>query len=689
MRASYPWNVRGWRERGLVAVLFLVGCYPAAPVPDGAWVIDHALVWTGTGEVLEDRYVVILDDRVIHVALGEPPAGSFTIVDAGGGVVMPGLIDGSVRLADPGTPADLGDLSLMALGAHLAAGVTTVVDTGSPAWVRERQARVAAGEIVGPEIIAAGPVLGDTTAPSADDVPAPAPCQRLWRGDRCFDAPPLSDPLGGLGTHRVAALRAGAGADPGDLEAPAGTDYVAWIASSDDLAAALDADVTRFANPPYLDEMAAAAAADVDWVASSLAAHDLLARAGAGSPLFVDDPRVPAITRATWMVYADGEEDGGTLDAWRARAAMAADQRDIAAANLERLGPGPLIAGSAAGAPFVPHGLGLHHELSLLAGSVYADDLNHHAVLQQATVLSAQRLGREDLGTLRDGVTAGDGRRADLLILSPGCTPWTDLGCFGEAGAIRGVVLGGELLEGDALEALAAGEVSCDAVRGSGCPTPADSDVCFSNDDCPSDQKCDARIRECAGICQGALDTCAGGARGGPGGGGGGGGGGPDDDDAGGPDDDDGPGPDDDDGPGPDDDDGGPDGDGGYCRRADGHPAALEAAGDTDHWVCRQPDECLPGAATHPSCGPDGLFGCEIRGAAEVCVPAGMGAVGDGCVPGYPEAGCAPDLVCREATDGPFDHRCRAWCDDLDDCGPGESCAPIPGTAWQVCEPPP
>jgi len=117
----------------------------------------------------------ITDELPADVAVGQ------IIDEFDGRVVLPGFIDSRVQLAEDGSTTFTGDHVLEHLRAQLAAGVTTVIDSGGPTWLfdlRDRTARSpgSAGHILGPRILASGPYL--TSA-------GQYPCEANLRTDRC------------------------------------------------------------------------------------------------------------------------------------------------------------------------------------------------------------------------------------------------------------------------------------------------------------------------------------------------------------------------------------------------------------------------------------------------------------------------------------------------------------------------
>lgn len=116
-----------------------------------------------TGDTILRDQTVLVEDGVI-TAIGPaastlPPAGAF-LIDGRGKYLMPGLVDAHVHLEyfdDPGI-----------LALFVANGVTTVRNMDGRPYLLEWKKRVAAGELVGPMIHTAGPVL-DGDPPLRDD----------------------------------------------------------------------------------------------------------------------------------------------------------------------------------------------------------------------------------------------------------------------------------------------------------------------------------------------------------------------------------------------------------------------------------------------------------------------------------------------------------------------------------------
>jgi imidazolonepropionase-like amidohydrolase/ABC-type multidrug transport system permease subunit len=131
--------------------------------------IQHARIFTATGEVIENGAVLVRDGKIHTIYRGEaPPAKTLNAVEieAAGKTLLPGLIDMHVHLGAPGgfyaDPKKYAAPKLTArrLQAYLYSGVTTVKSTGD--WIGqilELRGQQQRGELLASELYAVGPLF--------------------------------------------------------------------------------------------------------------------------------------------------------------------------------------------------------------------------------------------------------------------------------------------------------------------------------------------------------------------------------------------------------------------------------------------------------------------------------------------------------------------------------------------------
>ncbi|XXX73796.1 amidohydrolase family protein [Sorangium sp. So ce134] len=372
--------------------------------------------------------VVIEGDRVKQVVFGERDvdvAGG-EVVDVAGKTVLPGLIDlhvHSLSVAGPYAYVDA-DLHLEDhTKAMLRAGVTSYLDLGSSQRVIfEQRARIDAGELLAPQLFAAGPLLTPTGG---------HPCYRgSPPGDLCLfiDAP--GDVAGAFeallprrpdvikvvlesgGSRLLPRLSRPSVAAIAEAAAAAGVPVIAHATEAVDIDAALDAGVTLFAHVPDQErispELARRMAAARAVVVPTLVVTDGLYRTASGALTELDDAAladdvpadvISALRDPSLVAELRTARFQGLSKAWR----------DNAAANLltcYQAGVG-IAAGSDAGNPGVFHGLSLRREVALLVEA----GMPPIAALAAATSAAADVLGRPDLGRLEEGALA------DVLVV--------------------------------------------------------------------------------------------------------------------------------------------------------------------------------------------------------------------------------------------------------------------------------
>ncbi|KYF64286.1 amidohydrolase, partial [Sorangium cellulosum] len=357
---------------------------------------------------------VVPDEGDVEVAAGE-------IVDVSGKTLLPGLIDLHVHSLSVAGPYAYHDSDLHLedhTKAMLRSGVTSYLDLGSPRRaIFEQRARARAGEVLAPQVFAAGPLLTVTGghpcyhgSPPGDfclfiDSPADVAgaFEALLPGAPDFIKivlePGGSQPLPRLSPASVASIAQAAGA--------AGIPVIAHVAEADDIEVALDASVTRFAHMPDLDlispELASRMAAAGAVVVPTLSVMDGLSRVADGALDELDDPALRDDVPAD--VIAALRDPSLLADITTARyREIVKGSRDRAIANLVTLHEAgvTVAAGTDAGNPAVFHGLALRREIALLveAGMPPID------ALAAATRAAADVLGRPDLGRIEEGALA-------------------------------------------------------------------------------------------------------------------------------------------------------------------------------------------------------------------------------------------------------------------------------------------
>ncbi len=229
---------------------------------------------------------------------------------------------------------------------------------------------------------------------------------------------------------------------------------------------------------------------------------------------------LPAVTSTHWVDTLNSIPiDAGAeaaLDHWYSQTVLANSWQLNAASGLGRVMPYglPVVAGSGAGSPFVPHGLSLHWELKTLKeawethpqailGNGVAQPDNFQTLLcrealRAATELPAQLLGLGDRGRIEVG------RRADLVVLSPDRNPLQEIEntvyidrVFRDGRELIPTVMA--VNQGpwpDQVEAAPGGNIDS---------------VCFVDGDCSAGLNCDLLNHSCRPECSyaGALDECS------------------------------------------------------------------------------------------------------------------------------------------------------------------------------------
>lgn len=427
----------------LPALLLLLALLPlsAAPAPaeEPTLVVENARVLVGDGTVLERGAVLVSGDRIVEVTSDPVEAPGARRIDAGGGTVLPGLIDTHVHLLmeklfeQPRTDEEmsrfLGERVPERLEAFTRTGITTVFSPGDYwPFAGEIRDRVRAGELPGPRYDTAGPLF---TSPGGH--PAATFCGDLdVGGDNPWCREHLTVEVASPQEARDAVARlAGEGADALKLvwgPAPGAT--------------VLDEAVVS----PLID---AAHHHDLRAYGHILEPGMALAAIEKGLDALVHlpaaDPEGEELERVVDAMEREEVPAATTLTIFDSMARMLAEQGDEeATATLEHLLAGmrrtlvhlaeeaPDLVALGTDSPHLAPADAYHREIELVHGA----GLTPEQIIQAATRNAAAFLGLGDeLGTLEPG------KRADLLVVEG--NPLADLADLREVAV---VVQGGEVV---------------------------------------------------------------------------------------------------------------------------------------------------------------------------------------------------------------------------------------------------
>lgn len=136
---------------GVVAVVLTGGGTAQSSAP--LTIVRATIVDVVAGGTIPDSVVTIEDGVIVSVRQGGQAGGGGEVYDAEGRFLMPGLWDMHAHLQMSGE---------FSLATYLANGVTGVRDMGSDADViLPMRESTASGRVLGPRIVAAGPILDD------------------------------------------------------------------------------------------------------------------------------------------------------------------------------------------------------------------------------------------------------------------------------------------------------------------------------------------------------------------------------------------------------------------------------------------------------------------------------------------------------------------------------------------------
>lgn len=399
--------------------------------PQTGWLaLQHATALVGEDlEPVPDATVLVRDGRIVQAGAGLDVPDGAQVVDISGATVLPGLIDMHNHLSfpdiDPGEEFGLGDYPgyLWDLARYLPHvrrtllehGVTTIRTLGDERdLVLEMRDRIAGGELEGPRMFCAGPVL---TTPGGHPIATfgvPPESDGIRLPDSPEDArrivTELAEAEDAVDLIKVIHER-GFADDPFDPHQPEvlqaivqaahdhGLPVTAHCGATVDMQSALDAGVDGIEHL-YLRD-ATSTQTETRQTNALEWPEGMLAQMVDGDVTL--DPTLIVV------VERNAAQDPGlapSRDRIRERL-FEAHQAGVR-----------IVAGSDAAIPGIPFGAGLIEEIEYLAGA----GLGEHAALQAATAHAAQALGSDQVGVLESG------RAADLLVVEG--DPLRDLGAL-------------------------------------------------------------------------------------------------------------------------------------------------------------------------------------------------------------------------------------------------------------------
>jgi len=369
---------------------------------------------------LEHQTVVVRGDRIVAV---EPAArvkvpDGVTRIDGAGKWLMPGLADMHVHIQQPE------DLTMF-----VAAGVTTVRNMWGMEMHLEMREKISRGELLGPRIVTAGPILdGDPPVwPGSEVVTDPASAEQIV-ADQAKAGYDFIKPYSGLTAPVYDALVAAAkghglpveghvpravglqhALDAGQRSVEHLDGWIRALVPADVPATATHAELLAKVDESKIADVVRATIAAKAWNCPTLVVMDRLAR-------FDDADRLrkevrwleymPAAVVQSWEPKNDFRMASATAENFATMRQYNAVFGRIAAA-LAGAGA-PLLVGTDAGNPFVVPGASLHDEIELLAKA----GVPRPTVLRAATAGAAEFLGERG----KAGVVA-TGAVADLLLV--------------------------------------------------------------------------------------------------------------------------------------------------------------------------------------------------------------------------------------------------------------------------------
>lgn len=402
--------------------------------------------------VLRDRSVVIEDGRItaIHEADSWQPDGDMTVIDGGGGYLLPGLAEMHAHVPGEDTPMQLREDILFL---YLANGVTLARGMLGEPWHLELREALAAGEMTGPRLVTSGPSLNGNTV----DSPEQGARKVREQAEAGYDFIKLHPGLTREQFDAIARTAEEVGIDfAGHVSRDVGIDRAleAGYATIDHLDRYLYGLVTEetqeTVEPGFFDYKFAPHAdrERIDGLAErtreagvwNVATESLMENYLLTGMDGIRDRRpefryVPDEMVDGWIERIEAVRQSEDYDREAAKTFLSV-RRDILRA-LHEAGAG-LLLGSDAPQVFNVPGFSIHHELALMESA----GLTPYEVLRTGTVNPARFLDRtSERGTVRPG------RQADLILVED--NPLESLAALQEP---RGVMIRGQWFPREALE---------------------------------------------------------------------------------------------------------------------------------------------------------------------------------------------------------------------------------------------
>ncbi|RKQ94237.1 amidohydrolase family protein [Maricaulis maris] len=416
--------------------------HPDRDAPRSYLITNASLLDPATDRVQADGHVLVVDGRIERVGTGALPArpDGVELIDAGGRVLMPGLVDVHVHVFDETD-----------LAAGLARGVTTVRNMGGFPFHLPLASRIERGEILGPRLMTTGPILNEVggrngnalheAVDGAEEARASVRRQyaagfrhlKLYSNLSRESFAAIRDEATGLGMTMSGHPVEGTEADPVDFAASldAGfrtlehTESIVWYALNDEM------------DPAGVRRLAEQIAASGTMIDPTLVVHENLARIVETGGAHITRPVMASYN----PVIAGFEQDN--FEFWAQyphddRTRMQAFYVEFTGA-LHEAGV-PLTVGTDSGVMVTPHGVSTVREMEILVDA----GLTPMEAIRAATLNGAQALGLEgEVGCLAPGCAA------DLILLNG--DPAQDIARLYE---IEAVMRDGRWLDRDALAAL-------------------------------------------------------------------------------------------------------------------------------------------------------------------------------------------------------------------------------------------